>query len=131
MKYLCTFLLIITAAFTTGCYDRDILDFKEGESIDPVSNLTHTVNGTAIVFSWELPTSYPEDIIQPVSVYLTVYKNNTQVSTITITNTSTYTYTGYTPTSAYRFIFKVKAAVDTSDPNKSNVRYSGGVVVVL
>lgn len=131
MKYL-VFILFVIATFITGCYDRDILDYKEGESINPVTNLTYTVNGSDVVFNWNLPATFPEDIIQPVSVYLTVFKNNVQISTKTIADApTTYTYTGYNSGSTYRFIFKVKAEINTNDPNRSSLSYSSGAVIEL
>lgn len=129
MKYLYICFLIIVAATITGCYDRYILD-KEGETIDPVTNVTFVINEPEIEFSWNLPPSYPDDIILPVSVYLTVYKDDIKVSTTTIPdNPTTYLYTDYDSACDYRFIFKVKADVDVDNPNLSNLRYSEGVLV--
>jgi hypothetical protein len=123
---------LIIVALLTSCTDRHIIDSKEGESINPVTGLTHTVNAPEVVFNWQLPSSYPQDVIQPVSIFLTVYKDNKKVSTITLPDApTTYTYTGYSSASAYRFIFKVLGDVDTDDLNKSKLRYSSGVVAVI
>jgi hypothetical protein len=132
MKKYYLLILFIIAASLTGCYDREILDSKEGESIDPVSNLSFTTTEPQVVFTWNMPSGYPADIIQPVSVVVTIYKNEVKVSTITLADApTTYTYTSYSSANTYRFIFKVKAAVDTDDPNKSTLRYSSGKVAVL
>lgn len=131
MKHLYIYILLITSVVLAGCYDRDILE-KEGESIYPVTNITYTISEPEIEFTWILPTSYPDDIILPVSVYLTVYKDDIKVSSTTITdNPTTYTYTGYDTASNYRFIFKVKADVDIDDPNYSDIRYSEGNIVII
>lgn len=116
----------------SGCYDRDIIDEKEGDPIEPVTNLSYTINGTDVILSWVLPSNYPADIIQPVSVALYVYRNNTLVNTITLEDAPTnYTYNAYDAANAYRIIAKVKGAVDTEDPNKSKIRLSPGVTVVF
>ncbi len=132
MKNLYICLLFIAAFAITGCYDRDIIEHKPGESIDPVTNLNYTIDGTEITFTWTLPSSFPDDILLPVSVQMTVFKDNIQVSSTAIPDApTTYIYTQYDPESIYRFIFKVKANVDTEDQSVSNVRYSKGTVVVI
>lgn len=124
---MCTLLLILS-----GCYDRDIIDEKAGDPLDPVTNLDYTINGTNVVLSWTLPVSYPLDIIQPVSVVLYVYRNSTLINTFTVPDApATYTYTSYNAANTYRIIVKVQGAVDTDDVNKSKVRLSPGVTVVF
>lgn len=124
---MCSLLLIMS-----GCYDRDIIDEKAGDPMDPVTNLDYTINGTDVVLSWTLPASYPTDIIQPVSVVLYVYRNSTLISTITVPDApATYTYTSYNAANTYRIIAKVLGAVDTDDVNKSKIRLSPGVTVVF
>ncbi|MCK5135197.1 MAG: DUF4945 domain-containing protein [Bacteroidales bacterium] len=132
MKYSYICLLFILAISVTSCYDRDILESKEGESIDPISNLTYGANEPEIVFNWDLPTNFPDDILHPVSVFLTVFQDDIKISTVTIPDgPNTYTYTEYDPGSGFRFIFKVQADVDTDDPNLSSLRYSAGSVVEI
>lgn len=123
---------LVLAALLTGCDDRQIIDSKEGESISPVTGLNYTLNEPEVVFTWQLPSSLPKDILQPVSVYVTVYKDNKKVTTVTLSDApTTYTYSGYNSASIYRVIFKVKGEVDTDDLNKSKLRYSSGVVAVF
>lgn len=123
---------LIIAALLTSCTDRQIIDSKEGESISPVTGLNYSLNEPQVIFTWQMPSSYPQDIIQPVSVFLTIYKDNKKVSTITLPDApTTYTYTTYNSASTYRFIFKVMGDVDTDDLNESKRRYSSGSVVVL
>jgi hypothetical protein len=124
---MCTLLLTMF-----GCYDRDIIDEKEGEPIAPVTNLDYTINGTEVILSWTLPTGYPTDILQPVSVVIYVYRNSTLINTITVPDSpTTYTYTAYTAANTYRIVVKVKGAVDTDEVNESKIRLSPGVTVVF
>jgi hypothetical protein len=123
---------LVLAALLTGCEDRQIIDSKEGESISPVTGLNYTVNEPEVVFTWQMPSSFPQDILQPVSVFVTVYKDNKKVTTVTLTDApTTYTYSGYNSASIYRFIFKVRGDVNTDDLNESKLRYSSGVVAVI
>ncbi len=116
----------------SGCYDRDLIESKDGEPLNPITGLTYAINGTNVNLSWTLPSSYPSDIIQPVSVVLYVYRNGTLVSTITVPDAATsYTYNSYSASNTYRIIVKVQGSVDTDDSNQSNLRLSPGVTVVF
>lgn len=116
----------------TGCYDRDIIDAKPGESIDPVTSLNYTVDGNNVILTWVLPTQYPDDIILPVSVMIKVYEDNLLKSTITKPDApTTYTFESYDPEISYLFIVKVMGDVDTDDPNVAKTRYSLGEFVVV
>jgi hypothetical protein len=122
---ICSFLLLLY-----GCYDREILDSKEGDPIEPVANLSYTIVGNNVNLSWTLPSGYPSDIILPVSVMIKIYKDNTLVSTVVVPNNPIiYTYTSYSSSSKYRIIVKVQANVETDDVNASNLRYSLGQTV--
>jgi hypothetical protein len=124
---ICSILLLLS-----GCYDRDIIDSKEGDPLDPVTNLVYTINGNNVNLSWTLPSQYPSDIILPVSVMIKVYKNNLLFTTATVPDApTTYTYNPYDSASSYRIIVKVQGSVDTDDPNKSKLRYSPGETVVF
>jgi len=124
---LCSILLLMS-----GCYDREIIDSKEGDPLAPVTGLAYTVSGPDVTLTWTLPTQFPSDVILPVSVMVTVYRNNTLILTkVTADAPTTYTYTEYNPENAYRFIVKVQAAVDTDDLNKSKLRLSPGVTVTI
>lgn len=124
---ICSILLLLS-----GCYDREVIDSKEGEPLDPVTNLAYTIDGENVNLSWTLPSSYPSDIITPVSVQIKVYRNNVLFSTVTVPDDPlTYTYKPYSSTNVYRFVVKVTASVDTTDPNKSKLRYSPGVTAYI
>ena len=127
MKKALYYISILCVLIITGCTDRDILDSKPGEAIDPVSNLQYTINGTNVILTWSLPSKIPVDIIQPVSIYLQVKRNNVAILSVVLPNApSSYTYTGYDASKSYIFIVKIQGSVDTKDPNVSNLRYSLG-----
>ncbi len=123
----CSLLLLLY-----GCYDREILDAKEGESIDPVTNLSYTINGDEVTLTWNLPAHYPDDIIQPVSVFIDIFKDDINIASLTKGDAPTICTIGsYSPSSSFRYIVKVFAYVNTTDPNMSGSRYSLGEVVTI
>jgi hypothetical protein len=128
LKYIVFGIIIL---FASGCYDRDIIDSKPGEPIDPVTNLSYLVEEGNIILSWNLPADNPSDIILPVSVYIKVYRDEVLISTVTIAETTTYTYSAYNSEKSYRFVVKVVGDVDTDDPNAAVTRYSLGAYVVI
>ena len=111
----------------TGCLDREILESKPGDPIESVTNLQYSINGTAVTLTWSLPSDYPDDIVQPVSVLVRVIREGVTLSNTTTVNAPTsFVYNSYDNTRKYTVIVKVIGSVDTTDPNVSNLRYSLG-----
>lgn len=132
MKYKIVLLICAVELLVAGCYDRDIIDFKPGEPIEPVKNLTYSIVIDNVILSWDLPVSYSADIIQPVSILIKVYENNILIRTITQPDAPTsYTYNPYDNEKSYRFIVKVVGNVDTTDPYLATTRYSLGAFVKI
>jgi hypothetical protein len=75
MKKVIYILLFIHHLVFYGCTDREILDLKPGEPINPVTNLKHTISGTDVNLTWTMPSGYPADIIQPVSVFIRINRD--------------------------------------------------------
>ena len=129
-----TFCLVIGSIFLllSGCYDREIIDKKDGDPLDPVTNLVYSLDGDNVDLSWTLPSQYPPDILLPVSVFISVYRNGMLINSQTVTGApTTYTYNAYDPDYYYWIIVKVRADVDTDEKNKSNLRFSPGVTVYI
>jgi len=112
----------------TAC-EYEIIDSKPGESLDPVSNLNYSVSGSEVTLTWDLPTSYPDDIIQPVSVFIRITRNGASAGTQTISEAPTSFTFPYESGSSYKFIVKVMGEVDTDNKNFSDLRYSPGVTI--
>jgi hypothetical protein len=130
MKKVLYYISILCVLTFTGCIDREILDSKPGEEIDPVTNLKYTISGTDVTLTWNLPTTIPDDIIKPVSIYVKVLRNNVSIASVVLPNAPlTYVYKPYDSTKQYIIIVKVQGSVDTTDPNVSNLRYSLGASV--
>jgi hypothetical protein len=132
MKYRILVIICTIGLLMSGCYDRDIIDSKPGEPIEPVTDLTYMVSDDNVILSWGLPSEYPADIIQPVSILVKVYENDILINTITIPDAPvSYTYNPYDNEKPYRFIIKVVGNVDTTDPYLATTRYSPGAFVKL
>ena len=113
-----------------GCTDREILDSKPGEAIDSVTNLQYTIAGTDVTLSWDLPSQIPDDIIDPVSIYITILRDGVAIENITLPDApESYVFDAYDSSRDYTVIVKVLGDVDTTDPNVSKLRYSLGVSV--
>ena len=145
MKNIVLYIFLI-GMFAVGCSEYDVLDSKPGESIDPVTNLAANVVDTTAVLTWTLPSSYPVDIVKPVSVVIQIYtvdQGSTpsllglmSVGSVAVADApTTYTYADYDSGETYKFVVKVKGTVDVSkyeDPDyQSSIRFSEGVSVTL
>jgi len=129
-KVFCISILFIL--IFSGCKDYEIIDSKPGVPINTVTNLTSAISGTNVTLSWTLPTSYPNDILQPVSVMVAININGQLVETKEVLNSPiSFTYSSYDLAKKYRFTVKVKGNVDTKDLTFSNLRYSLGQTVEL
>lgn len=130
MKKVLYYISILCVLICTGCIDRTILDSKPGEAIDPVTNLLYTITGTDVTLTWGLPSKIPTDIIQPVSIYIKVLRDNVSILSVVLPNTPvSYVYKPYDSSKKYIITVKVQGSVDTKDPNVSNLRYSLGASV--
>ena len=129
MKKLAYFFIMFSILVFSAC-EYEIIDSKPGEPLDPVSNLNYSISGSEVTLTWDLPTSYPDDIIQPVSVFIRIIINGVNAGTQTLEGApESYTFTGYDPQDTYKFIVKVRGEVDTDNPNLSDLRYSLGSTI--
>ncbi len=124
------FLILIYSVFMFSACEYEIIDSKPGESISPVTNLSYSVSGDEVMLTWDLPSSYPDDIAQPVSVMVRITRDGNNAGTVVLDEApESYTYDSYDPSQTFKFIVKVRGEVDTDDPNVSDVRYSLGTTV--
>lgn len=140
-KYIIIFFLLF---LFSGC-TYDILESKPGESLNRIANLQFTISDSNINFNWELPSVYPDDILKPVSIVVSVTKisktdrnhalynpSTLNAGAFTLGNDPTsFTYEQYDSDFTFRFTFKVKAEVDDVSVNFSSLRYSEGVVIEI
>lgn len=132
MKKYLFYISMISLLCCAGCKEEEIIQSKPGEPVDPVSALKHSIAGENVTLSWDLPASLPEDIVEPVSVQVSITVNGQNAGTEVLEDApQSYTYSPYDPANDYRFTVKVIGAVDTTDPNVSGLRYSLGQTVTF
>ena len=132
MKKYGLYLSILCFALCLACQDDEILLSKPGEAIQPVTNLAHSISGSDAMLTWNLPTDFPDDIIEPVSVQVRITIDGKSGGDVIVENApETYTFLNYEPSKDYKFTVKVRASVDTDDPAVSNLRYSLGQTIAF
>lgn len=132
MKKVVLYISILSILFCSGCKEEEIIESKPGEAIDVVTNLKYAIAGENVNLSWNLPATFPDDIIQPVSIFIKITVDGRTEGTLVLDNApESYTYSPYDPSMEYRFTVKVLGEVDTSDPYFSDLRYSLGTTVAL
>lgn len=132
MKKYLFIISILSIGLFLGCYDDDISYDKPGEPIDPVANLTATPQGEEVVISWTLPSSYPNDVIQPVSVQINVsIDGRREGGNIVLEGNPTSFTHPYDANRSYRFTVKVLTHIETSEPHESDLRLSLGQTVEI
>lgn len=132
MKSITLYIIVLGLVFLSGCSEDGIVDSKPGDPIDSVTNLEFSIDTSGVKLTWKLPSSFPEDIIQPVSVFIRVKTDGITADTKELGDApESYTYTSYDPSKEYRFTVKVMGRVDTDEPHVSDLRYSLGKTVVI
>ena len=123
--------LIFLVLITSSCYDRDIIDAKEGVSLPPVTNLKSTLSNTdQITLDWNIPSTIPAEFQRPMSVYIQVYRGTVREYQITLPNEPvTWTYTLRQPDQKYRVIVKMYGRLKEKEYGKSDEIYSLGQTV--
>ncbi|MPM69999.1 hypothetical protein SDC9_116947 [bioreactor metagenome] len=139
--------IVLSLLFLFSACEYDIVDSKPGEPINTVSNLKHIISGQQITLTWDLPNSYPNDVIKPVSVFIRVTRTSKEkqsaeyplyspsalnAGTFTITNDpKSFIYDQYDPKYTYRFTVKIVGKVNVTSRNFSDTRYSSGAVIEI
>jgi|GEM_PF-351445 len=133
LYYHCLALLICLS----GCTDRSIIDRKEGVSLPTVSNLTlQQVDENHVRLNWEMPSAIPEEMQQPLNVYIDVEEILGPTRSVSVFNTilanapTTYVYELPDPSKVYHLIVKVNGLTKNQDVNYSGNIYSLGQTVV-
>ncbi|MDR2042363.1 MAG: DUF4945 domain-containing protein [Tannerella sp.] len=100
-----------------SCYDRNILDSKEGVSLPPVTGLEYTRSGDQVTLTWGIPSDIPPEISRPLSVNVQVLRYRPGV--LSITRVDTHTLSGEPLTASLTV------------PNEDNAGYEYHIVVKL
>ena len=122
------FSVMLCILAVTGCQDRDIIDFKDGVSLPPVTDLKSSLTpDNDAVLEWKLPSAIPEEIQRPLSVYVQVYKGAVLEHQISLEGEPTsWEYTLKEPESKYRIVVKVQGMLKEKPYGQSDEIYSLG-----
>ena len=132
MKKYLFFISVLSLGLLLSCYDDDISYDKPGEPIDPVSDLSATPQGDQVLLSWSLPSGYPSDVIQPVSVQINVsIDGRREGGNIVLDGNPTSWSYPYDSARTYRFTVKVLTHIETTQPHESDLRLSPGETVEI
>lgn len=129
--YLFTILLLLIV-INSGCYDRDIIESKDGISLPMVSNLQAVRSGVSATLTWTLPSNIPDEFNRPLTINIQVFENNTRLQLLEEANeVSTYTVTGLETGKTYRIIVKLRGNFKEPVYGETNDVYSLGQVVTV
>lgn len=126
-------LLLVTVA---ACTDRDILESKPGVSLPPVTGLSLSADTPYVELSWKIPAGLPEEIQQPVDIYVEVNEILSPTRAVRIFSTvlpeapTSFSYQLPDALKKYHLTVKVHGRTKTADPNYSGEIYSEGQTVV-
>lgn len=118
-----------------ACTDRDILESKPGVSLPPVTGLSLLADTPHVELSWEIPAGLPEEIQQPVDIYIEVNQLLSPTRAVRIFSTvlpdapTSFTYQLPDALKKYHLTVKVHGRTKTADPNYSGDIYSEGQTV--
>ncbi len=123
--------VIFLVLITSSCYDRDIIDAKDGVSLPPVTNLKSTLANTdQVTLDWSIPSTVPAEIQRPMYVYVQVYRGDVREYQASLPDEPvTWTYTLLQPDKKYRVIVKMYGRLKEKEYGKSDEIYSLGQTV--
>jgi len=132
MKNLSYFFSLVAVVFIfTGCYDRDVLEYKEGVTLPAVTDLKFSLSGNnAVDLNWNIPAGIPDDFARPLSVYMQVYNGTTLEYQIQLRDEPTeWSYTLKEPDKKYRIVVKMWGRLKEKPYGQSDEIYSLGQTV--
>jgi hypothetical protein len=143
MKKIVNLLVIMASVWIyTSCYDRDIIDVKDGVSLPPVSNLNHSLSDNKVIVTWLMPSEIPSEMNRPLGVNIQVLRcqqgslTNVRVLNETIPDEPTEA-TLAIPSNPddgiyeYHIVVKLTGTLKDATYGYSNTIYSLGQTIVL
>lgn len=131
LLYLFSITLLLMAV-NTSCYDRDIIDSKDGISLPTVTDLSATRSGTSATVTWNIPSNIPDEFNRPLTINIQVYDDKTRTQILEENSEVTsYTVTGLDAGKSYRIIVKLRGNFKEPEYGKSNDVYSLGQTVTI
>lgn len=131
-KIIYILLMACLPLLVNSCYDRDVIDGKDGVTLPTIENLKSTLSGTdQVELTWSIPSSgISDEIKRPLSVFIQVYKDNTRESYVYLeSEPTTWNLTLNEPDSKYKVVVKLYGKLKEKSYGKSDEIYSLGETV--
>lgn len=131
-----TKMLIVTliVVLFTGCYDRDVVDFKEFDhSLPKIENLSYAQQGSVVKLSWQIPANISNDFRRPLEVSIQVVENNIYREILIAENEKTSHDITIDTSKKYHFVVKLLGYLTTEakEEGKTDRVYSESQVIYL
>ena len=126
------FIVTLTIALFTGCYDRDIIDLKEfNHSLPEVENLNYTQQGNVVTLTWQIPSDISADFNRPLEASIQVVEDNIYRQKIIVGNENTTADITIDTSKEYRFVVKLLGYLtdEAKEEGKTDRVYSDGQVI--
>ncbi|WP_257669946.1 DUF4945 domain-containing protein [Parapedobacter tibetensis] len=124
----------LSAILLVGCYDRDIIDYKEfGYSLPNVKNLAYSRQGDLVTLTWEIPESISAGFRRPLEVSIQKVENGVYREIIMVHGESTSRDIAIDANKTYRFVVKLAGYLtdDVRATGKPDRVYSEGEVLEI
>lgn len=128
------FIVTLTVILFAGCYDRDIVEYKEfNHSLPKVDNLNYIKDGEVIRLTWQMPSNISDDFKRPLEVSIQVVENNVYRQIVIVENENTFVDILTDTNKKYRFVVKLLGYLteDAQERGKPERVYSEGQVVEI
>lgn len=128
------FIVTLTIALFTSCYDRDIIDLKEfNHSLPEVENLNYTQQGSVITLTWQIPSDISADFNRPLEASVQVVEDNIYRQKIIVGNENTSADITIDTSKQYRFVVKLLGYLtdEAKEEGKPDRVYSDSEVIEI
>jgi hypothetical protein len=128
------FIVTLIVILFNGCYDRDIIDFKEFDhSLPKVENLGYTKQGNIVKLTWQIPSTVSADFKRPLEVSIQVVENNIYRQKVIVGNENTSADITTDASRKYKFVVKLLGYLtdEAREEGKTDRVYSDGQVIEI
>lgn len=123
--------MLLLVLLASSCIDREILESKDGVVLPPVTGLRSTIQDNKnITVSWINPTTIPDAVQRPISIYVQVYRGGTlEYQRALPDEPDSWQYTLAEPDDKYRVVIKTYGYLKEKETGKSDEIYSLGQTI--
>lgn len=127
MKRYKILIVLLSLILITSCYDRDILDNKDGVTMPKVEDLSLSVENDKLIVSWKYPQEVPLEVKEPLSVHISIFENGINKRYSVENDETIFIYSDYNKDADYRVVVKLSSELLNPEYGQSSLLYSEGV----